>query len=302
MAIISWRRRDILASGLALAASKVRLAKAAMPTHILDSHVHIWRGSGKPSATHQQEPFSKEQLLQAMDAAGVERAIVITPSWNTDKNLYPIEAARSAPTRLAVMGLFDIAQKPDTQLIDNWKTSGMLGIRLFLASPAGRAWMTDGSADWFWPALERNNIPVMIFASGMMPAIGAIAERHPDLKICIDSFGVPPGVNGLAAFADYDNVLALSKYPNVGLKAESVPFLSGEAYPYTNLHPILHRTFDAFGPQSMFWGSDITLLKTIPYTDAIRVFTEELPWLKGRDLELVMGEALAAWVGWPITA
>jgi hypothetical protein len=28
------------------------------------------------------------------------------------------------------------------------------------------------------------------------------------------------------------------------------------------------------------------------------MFTEELPWLKGRDLELVMGEALCAWWGW----
>jgi hypothetical protein len=28
------------------------------------------------------------------------------------------------------------------------------------------------------------------------------------------------------------------------------------------------------------------------------MFTEELPWLKGRDLELVMGEALCQWWGW----
>ncbi len=28
------------------------------------------------------------------------------------------------------------------------------------------------------------------------------------------------------------------------------------------------------------------------------LFTEELPWLKGRDLELVMGEAVRNWVGW----
>jgi hypothetical protein len=27
---------------------------------------------------------------------------------------------------------------------------------------------------------------------------------------------------------------------------------------------------------------------------------EELSWLKGRDLDLVMGEALCNWVGWPI--
>jgi hypothetical protein len=30
----------------------------------------------------------------------------------------------------------------------------------------------------------------------------------------------------------------------------------------------------------------------------VRVFTEELPWLEGRDLELVMGEAVCNWVGW----
>jgi hypothetical protein len=28
------------------------------------------------------------------------------------------------------------------------------------------------------------------------------------------------------------------------------------------------------------------------------MFTEEMPWLKGRDLELVMGEAVVSWLGW----
>jgi hypothetical protein len=30
------------------------------------------------------------------------------------------------------------------------------------------------------------------------------------------------------------------------------------------------------------------------------MFTEELPWLKGRDLELVMGRAVCDWLGWKI--
>ena len=30
------------------------------------------------------------------------------------------------------------------------------------------------------------------------------------------------------------------------------------------------------------------------------MFTEELPWLKGRDLELVMGKALCDFVGWDL--
>jgi hypothetical protein len=29
------------------------------------------------------------------------------------------------------------------------------------------------------------------------------------------------------------------------------------------------------------------------------MFTEELQWLKGADLEGVMGRGLSAWLGWP---
>jgi hypothetical protein len=28
------------------------------------------------------------------------------------------------------------------------------------------------------------------------------------------------------------------------------------------------------------------------------MFTEELPWLRGDDLEWVMGRGVAAWIGW----
>jgi hypothetical protein len=38
------------------------------------------------------------------------------------------------------------------------------------------------------------------------------------------------------------------------------------------------------------------------WQQCVTLFTEELPWLKGRDLELVMGEALCNWLGWPLPA
>ena len=34
----------------------------------------------------------------------------------------------------------------------------------------------------------------------------------------------------------------------------------------------------------------------------VTLFIEELPWLRGRDLELVMGEAVCNWLGWPLPA
>jgi hypothetical protein len=34
------------------------------------------------------------------------------------------------------------------------------------------------------------------------------------------------------------------------------------------------------------------------WRQCVTMFTEELPWLSGRDLELVMGDAVCAWWGW----
>jgi hypothetical protein len=38
--------------------------------------------------------------------------------------------------------------------------------------------------------------------------------------------------------------------------------------------------------------------KTCSWRQCLTVFTEELSRLRGRDIELVMGEALCNWVGW----
>ena len=47
----------------------------------------------------------------------------------------------------------------------------------------------------------------------------------------------------------------------------------------------------------MFWGTDITRMPC-SWRQCVTMFTEELPWLAGRDRALVMGEALCAWLDW----
>ena len=92
-------------------------------------------------------------------------------------------------------------------------------------------------------------------------------------------------------------LLALARCPNVAVKATGQPGYAEDGYPFRSFHEHLRRCFDAFGPERMFWGTDITRMPC-SWRQCVTVFTEELPWLKGRDLELVMGEALCNWVGW----
>ena len=113
----------------------------------------------------------------------------------------------------------------------------------------------------------------------------------------IDHFARVRGTTDDAAYANQPALLALAKYPNVAVKVTGQPGYAEDAYPFRSFHPHLHRVFDAFGPDRMFWGTDITRMPC-SWRQCVTVFTEELPWLKGRDLELVMGEALCNWVGW----
>ena len=43
--------------------------------------------------------------------------------------------------------------------------------------------------------------------------------------------------------------------------------------------------------------TDITRMPC-SWKECVTMFTEEMPWLKGRDLQLVMGRAVCDWLGW----
>jgi predicted TIM-barrel fold metal-dependent hydrolase len=130
--------------------------------------------------------------------------------------------------------------------------------------------------------------------------LGRIAERHPGLRLNIAHLGRGGGGHGAkddAVFADLDQMLALAKHPNVGVKMSGAPSYSSDPYPYRNIQGHLQRIFDAFGPDRCFWGTDITRMPC-SYRQCVTLFTEELPWLKGRDLERVMGGAIVDWLRW----
>jgi predicted TIM-barrel fold metal-dependent hydrolase len=101
------------------------------------------------------------------------------------------------------------------------------------------------------------------------------------------------------AFIHLDKLVALAKLPNVAVKATGAPHYSTKGYPFRNIQDGLHRIFDAFGPKRFFWGTDITRMQCT-YRQCVTFFTEELPWLKGRDLEDVMGRGLCEWIDWKL--
>src|SRR5437763_1163118 len=269
---------------------------------IVDSQIHIWE-NGKMSAHHRQIPtYDVNDALAEMKEAGVDAAVLHPPSSLGEAvNVQAVEAVKAHPDKFCILGHFNLEAPNKEEIVRNWRSRpGMLGFRFTFNQPHQKRYWTDGSLNWFWDACEKQGYPVGLLAGGHMKEFGNIAETHPGLKLHIDHLGRHGGGAGGtddAAWADLPEMLALAKLPNVAVKMSGAPSYSSAPYPYKNIHGYLKQIFDAFGPERCFWGTDITRMPC-SYRQCVTMFTEELPWLKGRDLEQVMGRAVCEWLGW----
>jgi len=134
---------------------------------------------------------------------------------------------------------------------------------------------------------------------GALDQLDRVATRHPGLKLVIDHVGLDIRAKAPKVWEDLPKVCALAKHPNVAVKASGMPSLSNESYPFRDLHPHIRTLVEAFGPRRTFWGTDLTRMPC-SYRECIDLFTKELPWLKGQDLESVMGRGVCEWLGWPL--
>src|ERR1700730_1708286 len=198
---------------------------------IIDSQVHVWppnrpdRPLGQ-SGLH-RTPYSYQELLTGMDRAGVDRTILVPPSFDKDRNDYVIEAVRKHPDRFGIMGRVSLKDGGGRSLLSRWKEQpGMLGVRLTFHRDAHRPWITDGTSDWFWGEAEENQIPVMVYAPERLAAVAEIAAGYPRLRIIVDRLGFARESMDEKAVAGADRVIALARHPNIYVKVSALPCFS----------------------------------------------------------------------------
>jgi len=264
---------------------------------IVDAQIHLWTNDKAPPH-HRQQPFRIDDALRAMNVAGVDRAINCPAIWDPQANAYAVEAARLHPDRFATLGWFNLDREPDSQFLDEFvRQPGMLGLRFVFWNQEQLESFAAGKLDWIWEAADRLGIPVgFTLPTSLYGPLASVAVRYPRMRVIVDHLGVSPFLKIPEAVAHLDDLLLLATRPNIAVKATGVPGMATDAYPFASTHSALKRVFEAFGPRRVFWGTDITRLAP-SWRECITLFSEELPWLKGDDLELVMGRAVD-WVGW----
>lgn len=272
---------------------------------IADSQVHIWAPNTperpwRPGQNvHREIPLEAEEVLREMNAAGVERCVLVPPSLDADRNDLSLAAARVHPSRFAVMGRLDPDAPGAREESSGWrKQPGMLGLRYSMNRPQWIPILQEKRLEWLWEEAEKAHVPVMaLITHPMTPLIDDLAQRHPNLRLVMDHLGLDASKRDEEAFRDLDLFLTLAKRPNVAVKVSALPCYTNDAYPYRRLHPYIKRVYDAFGPRRMFWGTDYSRLPC-SYSEAVAMFTEHMPWLDAEDLEWIMGRGLCEWLDW----
>jgi len=125
----------------------------------------------------------------ANDGRGWHDRVVIVPPGLNDRNDYALEAAKRYPNRFGIMAAF------------GWKTRNR-GAAADMEAAAGHArrardvqharnarLLSDGTADWFWPAAEKAGLPSCFLRSARFPG-SPHRGAPPQLTLIIDHMGL----------------------------------------------------------------------------------------------------------------
>jgi len=274
---------------------------------IVDSQLHIWAAETPDRPwpphlswnTHGPDHITAKSVIERMDAAGVNAAVLVPPSFEGDRNDFCLEAANTYPGRFKVFGRFPLDAAGIERVIqDGMKDEDLLGIRVTFNSLTAN-WLVDGTLEWFWPFAEKNNVPVSLWCPGQMRELGEVALRFPRLKLSVDHLGLKEGLSLEDVRRLVGELEQLGKRPNVGLKVSGLACSMGSNYNVKNVRELTDQLLDWFEPERLFWGSDMTRCVPNTYRESIDIFLDAVAAKPRHVVELMMGQSLRNWIGWP---
>ena len=275
-----------------------------MPT--IDSQVHAYERShpGRPWAgvLHGPAEVTGDQMVAAMDAVGVDGALLVSPfsMYRYDAS-YALEVYAAHPGRFGLIKPVDPSDPAVADTIADWAaTKGTVGVRIMLRDEVSTD-PADPGINRVLAAAAQHKLPVNLLCWGRLEQVGGLATRNPQSMLVVDHLGLTqPFVPPVPAepFADLPKVLALAAHDNIAIKISGACTLSHEPFPFKDIWDPLARIFDAFGFDRCMWGTDWTrAVAFLTYKEGVEAF-RVTDRLSERDRALLMGDSLARIYNW----
>ena len=275
-----------------------------MPT--LDAQLHAYERNhpGRPwvGTLYGPAEVTGDQMVAAMDAVGVDGAILVSPfsMYRYDAS-YAKEVYAAHPNRFRLVKPVDPADPDVLDTIADWAaTRGTVGIRIFLRDNASTA-PADPGINRVLATAAQHSLAVNLACTGRLDQAAQLASRNPNTRLVIDHLGLPQPHEPPPAepFADLPKLLALAAKDNIAVKISGACTLSHEPFPYKDIWDPLFRIFDAFGFNRCMWGTDWTrAVGLLTYEQGVESF-RVTDRLSDHDRALLMDETLQRVYNWP---
>ena len=235
----------------------------------IDVHCHVIspdRGKyplaplgGSQSDWSAKRTLTPEQLIAAMDAAGVAKAAVVQAStaYGHDSS-YVADSIVRFPDRLTGVFSIDPLDADAVKHIEHWTSRGMTGMRVFTTGttmPGQQTWLADKEAYKVWEEAGRRKLPVAVqMTLKGVPLLEEIVKNFPQTDFLLDHLARVTLDDG-PPYAAAAPLLTLAKSPNVYLKLTSRTVEQcheGKADAASFMAMILKN----FGAKRILWGSN----------------------------------------------
>src|SRR3954454_11709446 len=207
---------------------------------ILDAQVHAYERNhpGRPwvGTLYGPPEVTGDQVVGAMDAAGVDGAILVSPfsMYRFDAS-YALEVYAAHPGRFRLVKPVGPTHPAVVDTIAEWAaTGGTVGIRIFLRDEASTD-PADPGINCVLAAAATHSLPVNLACRGRLDQAGQLAARNRNTRLVVDHLGLeqphepPPPAE---PFADLPKLLALAAHDNVAVKVSGACTLSHDPFPY----------------------------------------------------------------------
>ncbi|MDD9948403.1 MAG: amidohydrolase family protein [candidate division Zixibacteria bacterium] len=231
---------------------------------IVDTHVHVWEidpprypvGPTAPTWTAEpDEPGTADELIEDMNANGVDASVLVQTSWSTWDNGYMSDSVARFPDRFVGHGLIDPQDtEGNAEQVRYWmEDRGLVGFRFHPFYYPDEQILVKEDNRAMWEELAARDAVVQFhMRPGDAHQVDEIARRHPDMTLIIDHMGYPDPETGMEVFQP---IIDLARHDRMFVKISDVKGRSQEPFPFRDMHPFVRALLDAFGVERAMWGT-----------------------------------------------
>jgi predicted TIM-barrel fold metal-dependent hydrolase len=255
-------RRDALkcataAAGLAIVAGVAPAAPDADRPPIIDTHIHCFAGKDDANFPYHPKgpykpaaPATPEHLLECMNGAGVDQAIIVHPEPYQDDHSYLEHCLAVGKGRFKGTCLFFADREGSAaKMPELVKKGGIIAARIHAYAPERLAPFDKPELKALWKQATDLGLAIQLhFEPRWAPGFEPLIKAFPDAKVIIDHLGRP--FQGTPQ--EHQAVIGFSKYKNTVMKVSAVPKTT--EYPHRDITPVIKQLTEAFGADRMIYG------------------------------------------------